>query len=84
MKNRILCMLAIFAAMLGFVSLSASAMTRSELDAKLSSLQSQYPHNSRWYDSFDGGYQCYGYANMISYNVFGTSAKYWSSAPVRS
>ena len=55
------------------------AITQSEFDQKLSSLRSEYPNYSVWDGSFDGGTQCYGFANMIGNKVFGsTPSKSWT------
>lgn len=58
--------------------ISASAITQSEFDNKLNSLRSQYPNYSTWYGSFDGGSQCYGFARLVGYNVFGSYPSSWS------
>lgn len=58
--------------------ISASAITQSEFDNKLNSLRSQYPNYSTWYGSFDGGSQCYGFARLVGYNVFGSCPSSWS------
>lgn len=57
---------------------SANAVTESEFNYKLNNLRSKYPNYSTWYDSFDGGTQCYGFARLIAYEVFGTYASSWS------
>ena len=53
------------------------AVTQSEFDAKLSQLQSQYPNYSVWNGRFDNGTQCFGFAHMMGYNVFGTMPSTW-------
>ena len=53
------------------------AVTQSEFDAKLSQLQSQYPNYSVWNGQFDNGTQCFGFAHMMGYNVFGTMPSTW-------
>lgn len=58
--------------------ISASAITQSEFDNKLNSLRSQYPNYSTWYGSFDCGSQCYGFARLVGYNVFGSYPSSWS------
>lgn len=58
--------------------ISASAITQSEFDNKLNFLRSQYPNYSTWYGSFDGGSQCYGFARLVGYNVFGSYPSSWS------
>nr|WP_302685907.1 RICIN domain-containing protein [uncultured Ruminococcus sp.] len=58
--------------------ISASAITQSEFDNKLNSLRSQYPNYSTWYGPFDGGSQCYGFARLVGYNVFGSYPSSWS------
>lgn len=60
------------------IPISASAITQSEFDNKLNSLRSQYPNYSTWYGSFDGGSQCYGFARLVGYNVFGSYPSSWS------
>ena len=60
------------------MNLSASAITQSEFDSKLSSLRSTYPNYSTWNDRFDGGTQCFGFARLIAYNVFGSHVPSWT------
>ncbi len=80
MKKKIVSAFVLFVMVFNIFIPASMAITQSEFDKKLSSLKSTYSHGSQWTQSFDGGIQCYGYANMISYNVFGTSAKYWSKS----
>lgn len=54
------------------------AISQSEFDSKLNTLRSQYPNYSTWNDWFDGGHQCFGFARLIGYNVFGTKPSTWS------
>ena len=51
--------------------------TQSEFDNKLNELRGQYPNYSVWNDWFDGGHQCFGFARLIGYNVFGTKPSTW-------
>ena len=46
---------------------------------KLSIVYSRYPSGGRWTNSFDGGIQCYGFAKMVIYNVFGKSGSSYRS-----
>ena len=55
-----------------------NAVTEPEFNNKLNSLRNQYPDYSTWYGSFDGGTQCYGFARLIAYEVFGSYASGWS------
>lgn len=52
-------------------------ITQSEFDSKLNELRKQYPDYSVWNDSFDGGTQCFGFARLMGYNVFGTKPSTW-------
>ena len=40
---------------------------------KLDSFISTHPSGGRWTGSFDGGKQCYGFAKLVIYNIFGKS-----------
>jgi uncharacterized repeat protein (TIGR02543 family) len=53
------------------------AVTQSEFDAKLNELRGQYPNYSVWNDYFDGGHQCFGFARLIGYRVFGSMPSSW-------
>lgn len=59
-------------------SITASALNQSEFDSKLNSLRSKYPNYSTWYSSFDGGSQCFGFARLMGYEVFGSYPSTWS------
>jgi len=66
-----------------FSVLPTGTVTASATDgvkAKLDSVISSYPSGSRWTGSFDGGIQCYGFAKMVTYKIFGaySSSKYRS------
>ena len=39
--------------------------------AKLDSFISTYPNGDQWTGTFDGGTQCYGFAKLAIYNIFG-------------
>ncbi len=58
--------------------LCVNAVTESEFNSKLNNLRTEYPDYSTWYDSFDGGTQCFGFARLMAYEVFGTYASSWS------
>lgn len=82
MKKIISVMLSINIVVLLFVfsaPFSVGAITQSEFDSKINSLRSQYPNYSTWANqSFDGGTECYGFARLIGYNVFGSYPSSWS------
>ena len=54
------------------------AVTQSEFDTKLNELRGQYPNYSVWNDYFDGGHQCFGFAHMMGYKVFGSKPSSWN------
>lgn len=63
------------AIMMLFSVLPSGTMTASAANgvkSKLDSVISSYPSGTRWTGSFDGGSQCYGFAKMVTYKVFGT------------
>lgn len=82
MKKIISVMLSINIVVLLFVfsaTFSVGAITQSEFDSRINSLRSQYPNYSTWANqSFDGGTECYGFARLIGYNVFGSYPSSWS------
>ncbi len=47
--------------------------TGSGVKTKLEAVLAQYPDGSYWTGSFDGAVQCYGFAGLVVYNVFGKS-----------
>ena len=44
----------------------------------LSIVRKDYPDYSTWYDSFDGGSECFGFAWLLGYRIFGYSPRYWN------
>lgn len=82
MKKIISVMLSINITVLLFVfsaTFSVGAITQSEFDSKINILRSRYPNYSTWANqSFDGGTECYGFARLIGYNVFGSYPSSWS------
>lgn len=64
--------------MILIAAINVSAITQSEFDSKLNALRAQYPNYSVWTESFEGGIECFGFARMIGYNVFGSSPSSWS------
>lgn len=58
-------------------SMSVDAMTSSDFNAKLEELRCKYPNYSTWTSRFDGGSQCYGFARLIGYEVFGSKPSTW-------
>ena len=78
MKKKLLVMLVLALSVVLFSGLCSNAMTQSEFNSKITTQKALYPHGSRWTSSFDGGIQCFGFAHMLAYNVFGTKAKTWA------
>ena len=56
----------------------ADTISQSEFDAKLTALRTEFPNYSTWTESFDGGSQCFGFARLMGYRVFGTKPSTWS------
>lgn len=77
-------LLAVFLSLLLCLSLTSTARADTysveSITAKLESVLAEYPHGSTWTDSFDGGKQCYGFAKLVVYKLFGkyTDSKYRS------
>lgn len=46
----------------------------SSVQSALDSVISTYPAGSRWTGSFDGGKQCYGFAKLVIYKIFGKNS----------
>ena len=58
-------------------SFTASGLTHSDFDSKLNDLRSKYPDYSTWNKSFDGGSECFGFARLMGYEVFGSYPSSW-------
>ena len=72
--NRIVSLLLAVIMMLSIVPLATiETSAAGGVKTKLDSFMKSYPSGSRWTGSFDGGIQCYGFAKMAIYNVFGKS-----------
>lgn len=73
MKKQLSTLLAIImlltAIPLSTITTSAAGGVKDKLDAVISN----YPNGSRWTSTFDGGSQCYGFAKLVIYKVFGAS-----------
>ena len=52
------------AGMIPIVSLPVSAT------ATIEELKAKYPHNSKWYDTFDGSKECSGFARLLCYEAY--------------
>jgi len=65
---------------------SVTVKAASSVQSKLDSFISSYPSGGRWTGSFDGGKQCYGFAKLVIYNLFGKNSsggyRSWSYAGV--
>ncbi len=75
MKKRFISMLTAIIMIVGLVGVmpAVNAGAAGGVKQKLDSFISSHPSGSRWTDSFDGGKQCYGFAKLVVYNVFGKS-----------
>ena len=64
------------------IKVSAASSVQNKLDSFINS----YPAGKRWTGSFDGGKQCYGFAKLVVYNLFGKNSsggyRSWSYAGV--
>lgn len=58
-------------AILPFVKIETNAA--GGVKQKLDTVMESYPDGGRWTGSFDGGSECYGFAKMVIYKVFGKS-----------
>ena len=58
-------------------TISANAMSESDFNSKINQLKGKYQNYSRWTSSFDGGTQCYGFARLIAYEVYGSKPSTW-------
>lgn len=65
---------------------SVTVKAASTVQNKLDSFISSYPSGGRWIGSFDSGKQCYGFAKLVVYNLFGKNSsggyRSWSYAGV--
>ena len=81
MRNNYLKIVTILLALLMIVQIMPStevwAVSESQFDNKMSELKGQYPNYSCWNDRFDNGSECWGFANMLGYKVFGTRPSTW-------
>jgi len=57
--------------------MSVLAISQSEFDQKISQLRSKYKNYDVWNGSFDGGTQCFGFARLMGYEVFGSKPSTW-------
>ena len=81
MRNNYLKIVSILLALLMIVQIMPAtevwAVSESQFDSKMSELKGQYPNYSCWNDRFDNGSECWGFANMLGYKVFGTKPSTW-------
>ena len=54
--------------------LDGASLTESQVRARLSEVYSNYPDGASWNTSFEGGIQCYGFAKLVVYSVFGRTS----------
>ena len=69
MRKRILSVLFILIITISSVPFAASAA--GGVQAKLESVMQEFPAGSYWTETFDGGKQCYGFAKLVIYRIFG-------------
>ncbi len=55
-------------------------LSEEQVKKKLDKLVKKYPAGSKWYGPFNGKYECYGFAHLIIYSIFG---KYDNSSKIR-
>lgn len=72
-KGKMVVALMILVILLSAVTNSFAVADGETIEQKLSELLEQYPAGSIWNSEFDGASQCYGFAKMIVYNLFGKS-----------
>lgn len=77
MRKKFLAILVVCCALFS-IHTTSLAITQSEFNNRIAEQKAAYPHGSRWTGSFDGGIQCFGFAHMMAYNVFGSKANTWS------
>ena len=59
--------------------LEVKAMTRSEFDSKLSSIENRFPSGSKYDDRlYNKGIQCFGYAHWAANQIFGGDSYNWA------
>ncbi len=72
MRKRIVSVLLIIVILICALPVGAAAATGG-VQTKLNEVMEEYPVGSSWNSSFDGGTQCYGFAKMVIYRIFGKS-----------
>lgn len=79
MKRAISFILCVIVSLCCFTSLStvAQALSKSEFDSKLEYLRTKYRNYDTWDNWFDGGSQCFGFARLMGYEVFGSYPSTW-------
>lgn len=90
MRNwkQMLAVLVCFAILVGILPTGTTIFAHAESDikTKLDSVIAAYPAGNRWTGSLDGGSECYGFAKLVIYNLFGkyNSSRYrsWTYAGV--
>ncbi|MBE6574050.1 MAG: hypothetical protein E7652_06630 [Ruminococcaceae bacterium] len=77
MKNKVSKLLSVILVVLMLMPILSTSLTSinasDDVKAQLDSVIKSYPNGSRWTASFDGGIQCYGFAKLVVYKVFGAS-----------
>lgn len=79
-KVKYMAFLCIMICLIFFSGVKVFAVTQSEFDQKITNLRSKYPNYSVWNDSFDGGTQCFGFARLMGYEIFGSKPSTWNKS----
>ena len=70
MKKRIISMILSFIIVIGILPMTANAA-----GLTIEQLMEKYPDGSKWTSSFDGSYECAGFARLLCYEAYGSD--YW-------
>ncbi len=83
MKKYLLKNLSIFLSIIIFVSVFTvfhiPSKAAGTVKTRFNSLMLEYPDNQQWYGPFAGGYQCYGFAKLAVYSIFGKNGSSYRS-----
>ena len=80
LKHKLAMIMILIVSVFCFQKIDVFAITQSEFDQRLTKLSSKYKNYSVWNGTFDGGKQCFGFARLIGYEVFGSKASTWGKS----
>lgn len=80
LKHKLAMIMILIVSIFCFQKIDVFAITQSEFDQRLTELSSKYKNYSVWNGTFDGGKQCFGFARLIGYEVFGSKASTWGKS----